>query len=846
MRHPAYGSLVGGALLFAGVAACNDGAADLTPNYSETFDAGGDATCAGGKCDAAVPWDGACEGGGSCLPPGSVGPGHPCTFTADCMGNDYCAMGVCASAGSGGVGATCTTDGSCVKGAVCYKATPGLYGVCSAPDGTTLPGDDGGTVSGGAGPTHGLGGSCKTLLDCTAGLACSATTMTCEPGVPGFGLPTPWTGVVCTDNPGSDAASGPVTAYFEVPAADGTPPNDFFRLPFPNDIRRDPSTHKINLTGFPHPGTALIGFDIVERYAQQSETDLDGFGTNQFVYFRFSGQLSSNAITVGPGGSVQMYDLTAALPVDSVSFFSATAGNRYICDNNVKVTTGPMIPGHTYAVTVSTAARDVNNNPVLRDAQFGPLLASTAPSDSSLAAAYAAYAPLRAYLSTAGIDPATILNATVFTTQTATTEVPAIRTAVRAQTPAASGFVLCGSGAVSPCDDGLTGAAHVRGCIGPTSTVFDELQGQISIPVMQQGTRPYTTLGQGAIELDAAGNPVVNGTEKVCVSLTVPHGVATPKGGWPVVVYAHGTGGFYRSGILEGLAAAVTDVTLPKGGPAQFAFLGYDGVMTGPRQGTGTPQDPDTLFFNFANPVAARDNVLQGAADVFALVQAMQTVTLPKLPTAADTTSFDPKEIYFIGHSQGSIVGIPAAAFEPDLAGMVFSGAGGDLREALLFKQNPVDIEDLTPFVLEDSPIDVTHPALNMFQAFIERSDPENYGGLLLQTLPTGVMGRPLVQTYGLGDTYAPLQGLQAVASAIGLEPIAPVPGNPPWPSSTGLATPVSANFSTTTGNVTAALLEADPMGAYDGHFVLFNDPALQTQVMQFLGTAATGTATIE
>ena len=50
----------------------------------------------------------------------------------------------------------------------------------------------------------------------------------------------------------------------------------------------------------------------------------------------------------------------------------------------------------------------------------------------------------------------------------------------------------------------------------------------------------------------------------------------------------------------------------------------------------------------------------------------------------------------------------------------------------------------------------------------------------------------------------------------------------------------------TTTGNVTAALLEADPMGAYDGHFVLFDDPPLQTEVFQFLGTAATGTPTIE
>jgi len=672
---------------------------------------------------------------------------------------------------------------------------------------------------------------------------------TCEPGVPGEGLPTPWLGVTCTDNSTSADGGAPVRAYFEVPASDGTPPHDFFRLPFPNDVRRDPSTHKINLTGFPHPGTALLGFDIVELYAQQSESDLDGFGTNQFIYFRFSGPIDQTTLTVGPGGSVQMYDLTAGMLANSTSFFSSTGGNRYICGNNLKVTTGPMTPGHTYAVTVSTAVKDTTGRAVQPDTQFSPMLAATAPSSGALSGAYAAYAPLRKYLAANGIATNTVLDAAVFTTQTATSEVAALRTAVRAQpAPVASGFVRCDTGVVSPCDDGLTGAAHVRGCIGAASSAYDELQGQITIPIMQSGTRPYTTLGQGAIVLDSSGNPIVQGTEKVCVSLTVPHGVAAPKGGWPVVLYAHGTGGFYRSGILEGLAAALTNVTLPKGS-AQFAFLGYDGVMTGPRQGANPNGDPDTLFFNFQNPVAARDNVLQGAADVYALVRALQTVSLPMLPAAGDTTSFNPKQIYFIGHSQGSTVGLPAAAFETGLAGMVFSGAGGDLRQSLLNKKSPVDIADLTPYVLEDSPVDITHPALNLFQAFIERSDAENYGGLLLNTLPTGVTARPLVQTYGLGDTYAPIPTLQAVASAIGLEPVAPVPsepGMPPWPSAMGLATPVTANYDTATGNVTAALLEADPMGAYDGHFVLFDDPALQTQVTQFLGTATTGAATIE
>jgi len=840
---------VHGSLLAFGAVACGSGGVTLlTPQPDAGIppaDTGVDAPPA---CDAATC---GCDGG-SCVPAESVAAGQPCTFTADCKLGDYCGPdGTCDGAGDGGAGAICTSTADCVRGAVCYRASPGLYGVCTAPVGTSIPaesdgGADAGLVSGRPGKAEGLGGACKTVLDCAAGLACNPTTNKCAPGVPGAGLPLPWAGVACNDALPAGAGSA-IRAYFEVPAADGTPPYDFFRLPFPNDIRRDPTTHLLNLTGFPHPGTALLGFDIVELYVQQSEKDLDGFGTNQDIYFRFSGAINLNSLTVGTAGTIQTYDLTAGPATNSVGFAAATAGDRYICANNLKVSVGTMLPGHTYSVTLGAGITDPSGHPVVADANFPPMLAATPPSDSTLTSAYAAYAPLRAFLASQTISPTTIIDATVFTTQHVTSEVSALRTAVRAAAPpTGSGFVRCDTGVVSPCDDGLTGPTHLRGCVGPANPAFDELQGQIALPVMQQGTRPYTTLGQGAIQLDATGTPVVQGTEPVCVSITVPHGVTPPAAGWPIILYAHGTGGFYRSGILEGLAAAATSISLGGGGPAQFAFLGYDGVMTGPRRGAGVTQSPDTLFFNFANPVAARDNVLQGAADVFALVRAAETITLPALADAGTATSFDPAHIYFIGHSQGSTVGLPASAFEPDLAGMVYSGAGGDLRASLVTKTNPVDIAALTPYVLQDSPVDTTHPALNMFQGFFERVDAVNYGALLLQTLPTAVSARPLVQTYGLGDTYAPIPTLQAVAVSIGLQPAGAVPGPMPWPSATGLSLPVSDNFMTSTGNVTAALLEADSMGAYDGHFVLFDDPAMLTRVMQFLGTAATGTATIE
>jgi hypothetical protein len=87
---------------------------------------------------------------------------------------------------------------------------------------------------------------------------------------------------------------------------------------------------------------------------------------------------------------------------------------------------------------------------------------------------------------------------------------------------------------------------------------------------------------------------------------------------------------------------------------------------------------------------------------------------------------------------------------------------------------------------------------------------------------------------------------MQAVAGAIGLNAAGPEPGPNPWPPGMPLVLPVMNNFSTASGNVTAALLEATPTGNYDGHFVLFDDPALELQVMQFLGTASRGAPVIE
>lgn len=822
-------------------------------------DAGGIAP-AGAGVGAACERDNQCRpslrcdpGARTCALRGDSAAGANCTLTGECSAGLFCnAGGVCATAGDGGDGATCGDTASCQRGLVCVRVPGELFGLCRAPRGSALATGDGGTGDGGTGMSttapRDLGGACADLLDCQAGLECHATTHTCfSPGVSaalaardGGAIPGFWPGERCLAE-----EDGAVRAYFELPAADGTPPHDFFRLPYPNDVRRDPTSGRINLTGFPHPGTALLGFDLVDRYLRAIERSVDGFGTNHLVYFRFSGRLDFATLRLNE--TLRLVDLTTGRGTNSVRFAANTAGNRYLCGNPVMIDTGhgaPMEPGHTYAAFLLSGVRDTMGRAVERDADFPAMLGEAAPANPTGARAHAAYAPLRRYLAAERIDPTTVIVATVFTTQQPRRVVPALREAVRAAAaPVPAGFVRCDTGVRSPCDDGLTGADHVRGCIGAPDPAFDELQGTIEIPYFQAGARPYRETGSGAIVTDASGRTMPQGIERVCVTITVPRGSEAPADGWPAVLYAHGTGGSFRSVVSEGLSRSLSGVDVGGGATVRFATVGFDGVMHGARRGMGVTTPPDQAFFNFANPEAARDNILQGSADVFAMVRALSTVTLPMLPRDGQTVRFDPRRIFFFGHSQGSTVGLPAAAFEPDLAGMVFSGAGGDLRISLTTKVRPIDIASLVPAVLQDPDgRSAGHPALNVLQTYFERSDAVNYGRLVLLDRPMGIAARPVLMTYGLGDSYSPTATMQTVAATLGLPAAGAIPGGMnAWPPGAALPFPVMNNLA----GVTAALLEVDPGSAYDGHFVAFRDRDLNERVLRFLATAAQGAAVI-
>jgi len=797
----------------------------------------------GEKCSGAE----ACRPGlkctsGKCEPCACTASGAACVISDQCKAGTYCGPErTCAPVGPGATNANCASDADCAAGLRCDLV--GLSAQCE-PEGMVD-----------------VGGTCATSNDCLAGLDCAAGT--CAPlppvgdgGVAPIALPTPWPGAVCTD------VTGQTLAYFHVPR--GSNDGDFYRLPFPNDVRL--TAGKVSLTNpdHPTPGTALLGYDVIQRWLSDLEASADGFSAYPTVFFRFSAPIDITGTLKGTG-VVRWLDITdPTTPVElGLNWDASTGRNAYICDNwlGVRPPQGaPLTSGHTYTVFVTTQALDANSKAILVSPDLTALLGTTAPTDTSLAPQWPKYQPFRDWAAGANVALSSILTATVFTVGKPTAIGPKLAAAVAAAAaPAATMWVNCeAANAVSPCPQ----ATGDRACPTTPDPSFYELHAMISLPIYQQGTEPYLTPSEGgAFVLDSTGTPTLQRTEQVCMALTIPKGVTMPAGGWPIVVYAHGTGGSFRSHVTEGVAARLASVDTIAGsttdggadasaeagatGTVNMAVLGIDQVETGTRRGAST-DSPDNLFFNYANPAAGRGNPLQGAADQISLVRFVTGFDLAAGQSPIQTEiKVAAGQIAFWGHSQGATEGGIAMPYTTGVNGAVLTGEGASVIDALLTKTNPVDIAAVVPIVLQDAPQNVTvyHPVLALLQNDLDIVDPLNHAGLLVMNPLAAANQKHVFQPYGQKDTYAPPVTQATFALAALLGEAAPESGvtDDPFYGGSDLPVPVGGNARILGIPITAIVRQYVPGSTYDGHFVSYDNVQAEADVNHFLADAVLG-----
>ena len=732
---------------------------------------------------------------GLCAPARSLESGAACLISAECKEGLYCsAMRTCAPAGHAILGDTCGSEADCGGGARCNAI--GLSAECQAE---------------GAGD---FGAACKLGNDCFGGLICTVGKCAAPPsnvGAPPVAV-SAFAGVTCVDEP------GPVHAYFRVPR--GQDDGDFFRLPFPNDARRKGG--KLDLSGFPTPGADVLGYDLVDRWARYVEETANGFSAYPTVTLRFSG--APDFTTLKQAGVVRMVDITLGAGKDIGFGWSATsATTKYVCANSISARPAggaPLLQGHTYALLVSNGAKAPGGVAIDSAPDFKAVASATDPG-APLSDAWNAYAPLRTWAAGVSLDLGSIVNATVFTVGKHVDLVGKLATAVAAAPPpAVTGWVKCGV-APSPCPQ----ADGVRAC-GPANGAFDELHALVTLPTWQQGTAPYRTPADGGdVAFDATQSPMMQGTSQVCLSLTVPKSGAMPATGWPLAIYAHDTGGSFRSHVADGVAArlAVADA-----GAANVAMLGIDQVDHGTRRG-GTTARPEQLYFVTSNPRAMRGNTLQAAADVLSLARLASTFALPAAasPTGAEIRFGD---VVLVGHGQGATAMALAGPLTA-AKGVVFGGIGASFVDTVVLKRSPVDFADIAPAILGELTLASDHPVLGMFQNALDPVDPLDHASLMV-TAPVTTAKHTFV-VYGRGDSFTPGLTQVAYTASASLAVAAPPPSvnAPDDIGSPVLPVPAGGNAG---ASITAIVRQYD-RGSTDGHLVMLLSADATTDIDRFV-----------
>ena len=603
----------------------------------------------------------------------------------------------------------------------------------------------------------------------------------------------------------------PTTALFAPPGDPNA--DDFYALPFPNDVWRKPDG-TLDLSQFP---TNSLLVDTYRAAAEQ----LDGFGVNSAIYARFEGPLDPTSIP-DPAGSLEV---DAAVYLVDIDLDSPSRGERTpiaarfradgtvtLGDNHIAARPFPgfgLADGTTYALVLTNRLRAATGGAVLTPPRFQAVLAREELAE--------VYGPLLEYLDEPGDDERDeVVSAAVFTTQRATSVPPAIRLAVFT-TPAPT----------------ATGIEKLPNMVGAP---FETYVGAYDAPNFQTGLPPYRNAPDGEIRIGSDGLAIISRTETMRFALTVPPGTP-PAAGFPLAIYSHGTGGDHLAFVEDGTALALANQGI--------AVISTDQVLHGPRNPGG---NAELDFFNIGNPFAMRDNVLQGSADAWSQ---MRLATNLSIPDGNRTLTFDPARIYFFGHSQGGVTGPGFVAFEPSLSGAVFSGTGGLLYLALLYKTQPLNIPDLVQTFVRDDPIDEDNPSLALFQMFAERSDGVNYAPLMVRHPVLSSDGAPLAprnifQVEGFTDTYTPNPAIEAFATALGGDIVM-------LPDAQELAGLALRNreikappFSNNIGDATVALAQWEQRPGSDGHYVVFDIPSAMRQAAEFLGTLSrTGTATV-
>jgi hypothetical protein len=485
-------------------------------------------------------------------------------------------------------------------------------------------------------------------------------------------------------------------------------------LPAPLEVPWPSDLYKSDADGTIADGLSWSALKIdTAAAAFEAYGGLDGFGRQAGALFFVDGLGMKDAVdaaTITCGTSVLLLALDGGGPVPCYAGLDPFVGTITVAPRDA------LASGQRYAAVVTTGVKLRDGRALVAPRAFANIRDGSARSSTA------------ERLYGKGVDDALaadqtltrdrIAGLTVFTTQTAHTQLKKIRDALEAgklgaapalmTTGIAAPYVLARFGATAHAgwtaalDEWL--APTLKAADGsdlpgiptpgdlPTTGVAHDAIGAVlnAAFVSPELRRPFTgtaSRDDGTIAFDENGDPIaVKIDQQVPVTIVLPR-TAVPPNGFPVVIFQHGLGGdrsgvfgvandLARAGIatlgidapLHGMRASDATDTANNG---RGSFAGPDGLADGefvnPLRGL---QVATELLSRLKNFTAVRDNFWQAAIDVVQLRRLIANCDLSLLADeyGGSAPKLDATRVGFIGNSMGGILGTLLAGIEPKSA----------------------------------------------------------------------------------------------------------------------------------------------------------------------------------
>ncbi len=628
----------------------------------------------------------------------------------------------------------------------------------------------------------------------------------------------------------------------------------FFDFPWPSDLRLD-ETGTPALAGFPNPKNNEMVRDLVSAAA-----DRQGFSVLPVAYFRFAAppapQSPDTVIPAAPSSPVLLVDVDPDSPergrlIPTVAW--TPEPDTFLPENVLAVAARPGFVLHgnrTYAFVVMRSLNDAKGKrlgvpPILDDLRDG-----RTPTGKHGAGIKALYAPLWSALDKAGVSRDGVAAATVFTTGDTVARVADVSERL------ASMYEVEITGLAVDTDDGN----HPATTGNPG---YCELHGTVTYPQFQRGKAPFDKGGDapenvGRFVWGDDGLPVKQSDEEAPVVITIPK-TAMPATGYPLTMYFHGSGGLSTQVVDRGTVTEIGGDPIKGGGPslllAPFGIATAGSAMPVNPERLNDPEASDIAYLNLGNVGAFPYTFQQGVIEQRMFIAALRELRIPPealagcdapaLPEGEDAYFFEPETVLAMGQSMGGMYTNMIGAVDPIVKAVVPTGAGGFWGYFILETSLIPGAANLLSVILNTGTLTFLHPTMSLLELAWEAAEPMVYVPRLAYDPLPGHPARPIYEPVGKGDSYFPIQVLDAMALAYGNEQA----GDEIWPGMQEalaldgregiLPYPVSDNRSSLADDLpyTGVVVQFKGDGIYDPHAVAFQLDEVKYQYSCFFDT---------